>query len=120
MKTIVNDTYTDKIAKLNRIFQTHRDSFSGGFHNALWQIICNGALDDSESQHCFVALHDKRIVIASSGGGYLSGCHCYLKTELSREQVVTIAEQLSGEVFGLSGDAYDDVVLKSLAKRGRT
>lgn len=100
--------------KLNRIYETHKCHFEAGFHNCLWEIMVNEALVHSNDEFAFCALHD-RVVIASSSGGYLGGCHIHYKPTMRASIISLIVTELNREVFGLLPEAVDRIVMKSLS-----
>jgi hypothetical protein len=109
----------DTVDKLNAIFNEHKANFSGGFHNCLWQIMVNESLANSDAQYAFTPLHDNRIVIAASDGGYLRGCHCFLADTVTYSQAGEIADSLNASVFGLLPDGAMRVIGKSMSKQKR-
>jgi hypothetical protein len=93
------------IDRLNEIFEKHKDSCDGSFHNCLWQIMVNDSLEGQEA--CFVQQATEQTVsIALGSGGFI--------TSMFATTDEAVIDDLNIEVFGLQKIGVWDCICRSL------
>ena len=97
-----------KTDKLNDLYESHKSSLPGRFHNALWQIMVNETITGA-----FYALADGELVVALYEGGYVD-CYCAFEAGVDRKAIV---DDLNREVFGL--DRAEALEVVAISMRGR-
>ena len=94
--------------KLNTIYEAHKDHVNGSFHNCLWQVMINDSLQGSDA--AFVLGMDQ-VIIALGDGGYIPAMF-----GITIHPDAVLAD-LNEQVFGLVGDAPDQVMYRSMRNK---
>lgn len=101
-----------QMEKLNELYEKHKGSISGQFHNCLWQVMVNNSLQNADAaflQQC----SQECVSIALGEGGYIT---TMFKIE-DKDREDEIIDDLNEQVFGVTHEGAWNVVVRSMTKR---
>ena len=111
----------DKLDKLNRLYDKHKDSFVPGicgYHNLLWQVMINGSL---KGRDCCLGTGNTKpegmeIVICDRDVKGYTPTGAILK-ESNFDKAWNIVDDINTTIFGIDKDRQMELVLSTMGKR---